>query len=102
MSAARIKASGIVRMQTLYIPLSLFVCLFFLEELSDEYQTDYDEEAVESALSDYEAFNHGSEHTEGEETVDTVETVRQRHFTSKVSQAEWKGDSNIISLSFTG
>lgn len=44
------------------------------EELSDDYQTDYDEEAVESALSDYEAFNHGSEHTEGEETVDTFET----------------------------
>lgn len=65
-------------MQTLSLPLSLFIFLlvFFLEELSDEYQTDYDEEAVESALSDYEAFNHGSEHTEGEETVDTVETVR--------------------------
>uniref|UniRef100_A0A3Q3E7A0 lysophospholipase n=1 Tax=Labrus bergylta TaxID=56723 RepID=A0A3Q3E7A0_9LABR len=45
------------------------------EELSDEYQTDYDEEAVESALSDYEAFNAGSEYTEGEETADTAETV---------------------------
>lgn len=50
-----------------------------LEELSDEYQTDYDEEAVESALSDYEAFTPGSEHTEEEEeeeTADTAETVR--------------------------
>lgn len=49
-----------------------------LEELSDEYQTDYDEEAVESALSDYEAFTPGSEHTEEEEeeeTADTAETV---------------------------
>uniref|UniRef100_A0A3B4GS69 lysophospholipase n=1 Tax=Pundamilia nyererei TaxID=303518 RepID=A0A3B4GS69_9CICH len=46
------------------------------EELSDEYQTDYDEEAVESALSDYEAFTPGSEHTEEEEeTADTAETV---------------------------
>ncbi|XP_013865932.1 patatin-like phospholipase domain-containing protein 7 [Austrofundulus limnaeus] len=44
------------------------------EELSDEYQTDYDEEAVESALSDFEAFTPGSEHTEGEETADTAET----------------------------
>uniref|UniRef100_A0A672HEZ4 lysophospholipase n=1 Tax=Salarias fasciatus TaxID=181472 RepID=A0A672HEZ4_SALFA len=43
--------------------------------LSDEYQTDYDEEAVESALSDFEAFTQGSEHTEGEETADTAETV---------------------------
>lgn len=46
------------------------------EELSDEYQTDYDEEAVESALSDFEAFTPGSEYTEGEETADTAETVR--------------------------
>lgn len=45
------------------------------EELSDEYQTDYDEEAVESALSDFEAFNPNSEHTEEEETADTGETV---------------------------
>uniref|UniRef100_A0A671UMX6 lysophospholipase n=1 Tax=Sparus aurata TaxID=8175 RepID=A0A671UMX6_SPAAU len=45
------------------------------EELSDEYQTDYDEEAVESALSDFEAFTPGSECTEGEETADTAETV---------------------------
>uniref|UniRef100_A0A8C4I8X5 lysophospholipase n=1 Tax=Dicentrarchus labrax TaxID=13489 RepID=A0A8C4I8X5_DICLA len=45
------------------------------EELSDEYQTDYDEEAVESALSDFEGFTPGSEYTEGEETADTAETV---------------------------
>uniref|UniRef100_A0A8D3CAS2 lysophospholipase n=1 Tax=Scophthalmus maximus TaxID=52904 RepID=A0A8D3CAS2_SCOMX len=45
------------------------------EELSDEYQTDYDEEAVESALSDFEVFTPGSEQTEGEETADTAETV---------------------------
>ncbi|KAM7392123.1 hypothetical protein PAMP_022756 [Pampus punctatissimus] len=45
------------------------------EELSDEYQTDYDDDTVESALSDYEAFTPGSEHTEGEETADTAETV---------------------------
>lgn len=45
------------------------------EELSDEYQTDYDEETVESALSDMEAFTPGSELTEGEETADTAETV---------------------------
>ncbi|KAM9744627.1 patatin-like phospholipase domain-containing protein 7 [Menidia menidia] len=44
------------------------------EEPSDDYQTDYDEEAVESALSDLEAFTPGSEHTEGEETADTGET----------------------------
>nr|XP_019949239.1 PREDICTED: patatin-like phospholipase domain-containing protein 7 [Paralichthys olivaceus] len=44
------------------------------EEMSDEYQTDYDEEAVESALSDFEAFTAGSEQTEGEETADTAET----------------------------
>uniref|UniRef100_A0A3B4BM82 lysophospholipase n=1 Tax=Periophthalmus magnuspinnatus TaxID=409849 RepID=A0A3B4BM82_9GOBI len=40
--------------------------------VEDEYQTDYDEETVESALSDYEAFTAGSEHTEGEETAETV------------------------------
>ncbi|XP_015235409.1 PREDICTED: patatin-like phospholipase domain-containing protein 7 [Cyprinodon variegatus] len=51
------------------------------EEPSDEYQTDYDEEAVESALSDFEAFAPGSEHTEGEETAETDEeiSVQVRH-----------------------
>uniref|UniRef100_A0A665UTA0 lysophospholipase n=1 Tax=Echeneis naucrates TaxID=173247 RepID=A0A665UTA0_ECHNA len=43
-------------------------------ELSDEYQTDYDE--IESAVSDFEAFTPGSEQTEEEETADTAETVR--------------------------
>uniref|UniRef100_A0A4W6FR08 lysophospholipase n=1 Tax=Lates calcarifer TaxID=8187 RepID=A0A4W6FR08_LATCA len=42
------------------------------EEMSD--QTDYDEEAVESALSDFEAFIPHSEQAEGE-TADTAETV---------------------------
>ncbi|XP_035021110.1 patatin-like phospholipase domain-containing protein 7 isoform X2 [Hippoglossus stenolepis] len=49
------------------------------EEMSDEYQTDYDEEAVESALSDFEAFTAGSEQTEGEETADTAETDEEIH-----------------------
>nr|XP_061803823.1 patatin-like phospholipase domain-containing protein 7 [Nerophis lumbriciformis] len=34
------------------------------DELSEEYQTDYDEEALESALSDSETFMPGGEHTE--------------------------------------
>lgn len=45
--------------------------------MSDDYQTDYDEEAVESALSDFEAFNPSSEYTQGEETADTAETVQK-------------------------
>uniref|UniRef100_A0A8C4NXD4 lysophospholipase n=1 Tax=Dicentrarchus labrax TaxID=13489 RepID=A0A8C4NXD4_DICLA len=61
------------------------------EELSDEYQTDYDEEAVESALSDFEGFTPGSEYTEGEETADTAETdeeipIRIRRRTNNASQ----------------
>ncbi|XP_056129424.1 patatin-like phospholipase domain-containing protein 7 [Lampris incognitus] len=44
------------------------------EDFSDEYQTDYDDDAVESALSDFEMSNPKSEHTEGEETADTAET----------------------------
>lgn len=48
-------------------------------ELSDEYQTDYDEEVVDSALSDFEAFQQGSEHTEGEETAETDEEIQIRH-----------------------
>uniref|UniRef100_A0A673XYJ6 lysophospholipase n=1 Tax=Salmo trutta TaxID=8032 RepID=A0A673XYJ6_SALTR len=55
-----------------------------VEELSDDYQTDYDdyqmdydEEASESALSDFDMSNpnSGAEHTEGEETADTADTV---------------------------
>ncbi|TMS03774.1 Patatin-like phospholipase domain-containing protein 7 [Larimichthys crocea] len=62
------------------------------EELSDEYQTDYDEEAVESALSDFEAFTPGSEYTEGEETADTAETdeeiqIRVRRRTTNATQS---------------
>ncbi|XP_061133578.1 patatin-like phospholipase domain-containing protein 7 isoform X2 [Syngnathus typhle] len=54
------------------------------EELSEDYQTDYDEEAVESPLSDFETFMPGSRYTEGEEIGDTAETdeeiqVRMRH-----------------------
>ncbi|XP_029915236.1 patatin-like phospholipase domain-containing protein 7 isoform X2 [Myripristis murdjan] len=48
------------------------------EELSDEYQTDYDEEAVESALSDFEMSNPNSEYTEGEETAETDEEIQLR------------------------
>uniref|UniRef100_A0A3B3WVV0 lysophospholipase n=1 Tax=Poecilia mexicana TaxID=48701 RepID=A0A3B3WVV0_9TELE len=44
-----------------------------VDEESD-YQTDYDEEALESALSDIELYGHCGEHTEGEETADTVRT----------------------------
>uniref|UniRef100_A0A8C8IZQ7 lysophospholipase n=1 Tax=Oncorhynchus tshawytscha TaxID=74940 RepID=A0A8C8IZQ7_ONCTS len=43
-----------------------------VDEESD-YPTDYEEEAMESAYSDFELSNHYSEHTtEGEETADTV------------------------------
>uniref|UniRef100_A0A672IVT6 lysophospholipase n=1 Tax=Salarias fasciatus TaxID=181472 RepID=A0A672IVT6_SALFA len=38
-----------------------------------DYHTDYEEEALESALSDMEAYNRHGEHTEGEETADTVQ-----------------------------
>uniref|UniRef100_A0A673BDB0 lysophospholipase n=1 Tax=Sphaeramia orbicularis TaxID=375764 RepID=A0A673BDB0_9TELE len=44
-----------------------------VDEESD-YHTDYEEEAVESALSDMELYNRYGEHTEGEETADTVRT----------------------------
>ncbi|XP_034402269.1 patatin-like phospholipase domain-containing protein 7a isoform X1 [Cyclopterus lumpus] len=55
-----------------------------VDEESD-YQTDYDEEAVESALSDMELYNRYGEHTEGEETADTDEELEGRragHITS--------------------
>ncbi|XP_023687276.1 patatin-like phospholipase domain-containing protein 7 isoform X2 [Paramormyrops kingsleyae] len=50
-----------------------------VDEESD-YQTDYEEEAVESALSDTELANHHSKHTEGEETIDSDDEpeIRQR------------------------
>ena len=40
-----------------------------------DYHTDYEEEALESALSDMELYNRYGEHTEGEETGDTVRTT---------------------------
>ncbi|KAI1882486.1 hypothetical protein AGOR_G00251260 [Albula goreensis] len=49
-----------------------------VDEESD-YQTDYEEEAVESALSDMELPNHHGTHMEGEETADTDEEVELRH-----------------------
>ncbi|XP_040053745.2 patatin-like phospholipase domain-containing protein 7a [Gasterosteus aculeatus] len=48
-----------------------------VDEESD-YHTDYDEEAVESALSDMELYNRPGEHTEGEETADTDEELEGR------------------------
>ncbi|XP_030004956.1 patatin-like phospholipase domain-containing protein 7a isoform X1 [Sphaeramia orbicularis] len=45
-----------------------------VDEESD-YHTDYEEEAVESALSDMELYNRYGEHTEGEETADTDEEL---------------------------
>ncbi|XP_034751884.1 patatin-like phospholipase domain-containing protein 7a isoform X1 [Etheostoma cragini] len=50
-----------------------------------DYHTDYEEEAVESALSDMELYNRYGEHTEGEETADTDEELEGRsagHITS--------------------
>lgn len=38
-----------------------------------DYQTDYEEDALESALSDMEMYNRYGEPTEGEETADTVQ-----------------------------
>ncbi|KAM7393057.1 hypothetical protein PAMA_007940 [Pampus argenteus] len=45
-----------------------------LVDEESEYHTDYEEEAVESALSDMELYSRYGEHTEGEETADTVRT----------------------------
>lgn len=102
-SMPSIEASGVASLALVHMFACVLGFFFFLEELSDEYQTDYDEEAVESALSDYEAFNHGSEHTEGEETVDTVETVRHRCSISERGRAERRGDlCDLSSLSFPG
>lgn len=63
--------------------------LFPPSEESD-YHTDYEEEALESALSDMELYNRYGEHTEGEETADTVRTTGYKggHY----------GDSSTISL----
>ncbi|XP_066569380.1 patatin-like phospholipase domain-containing protein 7 [Amia ocellicauda] len=43
-----------------------------------DYQTDYEEEALESALSDFDPSNQNSENTEGEETGDTDEEMELR------------------------
>ncbi|KAG7476832.1 hypothetical protein MATL_G00087000 [Megalops atlanticus] len=48
-----------------------------VDEESD-YQTDHEEEAVGSALSDVELSNHHGEHAEGEETADTDEEMELR------------------------
>ncbi|MBN3299372.1 PLPL7 protein, partial [Amia calva] len=44
-----------------------------------DYQTDYEEEALESALSDFDPSNQNSENTEGEETGDTVSPAPEHH-----------------------
>ncbi|XP_006789191.2 patatin-like phospholipase domain-containing protein 7a [Neolamprologus brichardi] len=43
----------------------------FLASEESDYHTDYEEDALESALSDMETYNRYGEHTEGEETADT-------------------------------
>ncbi|XP_037340418.2 patatin-like phospholipase domain-containing protein 7a [Pungitius pungitius] len=57
-----------------------------VDEESD-YHTDYDEEAVESALSDMELYNRPGEHTEGEETADTDEELEGRRHTASRSSS---------------
>lgn len=46
----------------------------FLASEESDYHTDYEEDALESALSDMETYSRYGEHTEGEETADTVRT----------------------------
>ncbi|KAE8285184.1 Patatin-like phospholipase domain-containing protein 7 [Larimichthys crocea] len=71
-----------------------------VDEESD-YHTDYEEEALESALSDLELYNRYGEHTEGEETGDTDEELdgrRGRHITSLTSghpQSPTASDSSL-------
>ncbi|TKS84629.1 Patatin-like phospholipase domain-containing protein 7 [Collichthys lucidus] len=66
-----------------------------------DYHTDYEEEALESALSDMELYNRYGEHTEGEETGDTDEELdgrRGRHITSLGSghpQSPTASDSSL-------
>ncbi|XP_036384107.1 patatin-like phospholipase domain-containing protein 7a isoform X2 [Megalops cyprinoides] len=59
-----------------------------VDEESD-YQTDHEEEAVGSALSDVELSSHHSEHAEGEETADTDEEMelRQRRRVPQLSNS---------------
>lgn len=65
------------------------LCSFAPSEESD-YHTDYEEEALESALSDMEPYNCYGEPTEGEETGDTVRNtmseIAESHFTCSL----WK------------
>ncbi|XP_047425884.1 patatin-like phospholipase domain-containing protein 7a [Mugil cephalus] len=49
-----------------------------LVEDESDYQTDYEEDALESALSDMEMYNRYGEHTEEEETADTDEELDGR------------------------
>lgn len=44
----------------------------FSSSEESDYHTDYEEEAMESALSDMELYNR---YTEGEETADTVRNI---------------------------
>ncbi|KAI3362417.1 hypothetical protein L3Q82_012719, partial [Scortum barcoo] len=63
---------------TMCLSLSLSPLYLFPPSEESEYHTDYDEEALESALSDMELYNRYGEHTEGEETADTVRTTAHK------------------------
>ncbi|XP_061590294.1 patatin-like phospholipase domain-containing protein 7a [Cololabis saira] len=54
-----------------------------------DYHTDYEEEALESALSDMEMYSHYGEHTEGEETADTDEELEGKHELSATSLSSY-------------
>ncbi|XP_012992269.2 patatin-like phospholipase domain-containing protein 7 isoform X1 [Esox lucius] len=66
-----------------------------VEELSDEYQTDYDDEAIESAISDLDMsnVNSGEEHTEEEETADTDEEIQIRVRQHQTKRAQNRNNS---------
>lgn len=66
------------------VHLTLLAVLLLLLSDESDYHTDYEEEALESALSDLELSNHAGDHTEGEETADTV----GNHMTSFWLRAE--------------
>ncbi|XP_074545979.1 patatin-like phospholipase domain-containing protein 7 isoform X2 [Halichoeres trimaculatus] len=74
-----------------------------VDEESD-YHTDYEEEALESALSDMEQYNQClEEQTEGEETADTDEELEDRHarHTTSLTRSLSQSSSNspLLSLS---
>ncbi|XP_072311392.1 patatin-like phospholipase domain-containing protein 7 [Eucyclogobius newberryi] len=74
-----------------------------VDEESD-YHTDYEEEALESALSDMELYSRSAEHTEGEETADTDEDLDRGETLSslrspKLSNNRQNGSSNQRVLS---